>query len=154
MRWQFALGLYELARRDERIFLLWGDVGAGLFTTFRNDFPKRHVNIGICEQATVSFAAGLAAQGFRPVVYTILPFLVERAFEQIKLDVEQMNLPVGIVGHANGQGGPTHEDLNAPVMMELCANIVSHFPENKEEIDGIMRSLDLERPWMLGLREP
>src|SRR6266446_5134020 len=108
MRWTFQLSFYDIMQRDERIILLWGDVGASLFVKHRSDFPKRVVNIGICEQSTVSMAAGMAMEGLRPVVYTIMPFLIERAFEQIKIDVDQQNLPVGLVGHSNGERGPTH----------------------------------------------
>src|SRR5262245_22201925 len=133
MRWTFQLQLYDLAVRDERVVLLWADVGAGLFAKFRADFPSRCLNVGICEQATVSLAAGMADQGLRPVVYSITPFLLERAFEQIKLDVDQQSLPVGLVGHSDGNNGPTHRELDAPVMVGLCRNIRGHFPKTKEE---------------------
>src|SRR5690242_13113158 len=113
MKWEFGLALYDLMKRDERVFLLWSDVGVGIFKKHIADFPNRTLNVGICEQATISMAAGMAMQGFRPIVYSITPFLVERAFEQIKLDVDQMKQPVGIVGHSDASCGPTHIELNA-----------------------------------------
>ncbi len=154
MRWEFQLAFYALMQLDPRIILLWADVGAGLFVKHRADFPKRVINIGICEQATVSMAAGMAMEGLRPVVYTIMPFLIERAFEQIKIDVDQQNLPVGLVGHSNAESGPTHQELNGPVLMGLCKNIKSYFPPDKDQIPNWMRlCLDVNRPWFLGLHE-
>ena len=116
--------------------------------------PDHCINVGICEQATISLAAGMAMEGLRPVVYTILPFLIERAFEQIKLDVNQQCLPVGLVGHSNSEGGPTHQELSAPCLMGLCRNIRSHYPEWKDQLPGIVQAIDFDAPWFLALREP
>jgi len=151
MKWSFQQELHAMMKRDERVLLLWMDVGLGLFKKHREDFPNRCLNTGICEQATVSMAAGMAIQGLRPIVYTILPFLIERAFEQIKIDVDQMKLPVGLVGHSDGNSGPTHQELNAPVLMGLCKNIHSYFPETKEEMATMMQNMNLDEPWMMKL---
>ncbi len=153
MRWEFQLAFYALMQIDPRIVLLWADVGAGLFVKHRADFPKRVINIGICEQATVSMAAGMAMEGLRPVVYTIMPFLIERAFEQIKIDVDQQNLPVGLVGHSNAESGPTHQELNGIVILDLLKNIYAYFPATKDSIPGFFKRLDLDKPWFLGMRE-
>ncbi len=153
MRWKFQLALHDLMKRDNRTVLLWGDVGAGLFKQHMQDFGPRVINVGICEQATVSMAAGMAMEGLRPIVYTIMPFLIERAFEQIKLDVDQQNLPVGLVGYSDGLNGPTHRELSGPALMSLFRNINSQFPSTKEEIAGIVASLDINRPWFIGLHE-
>lgn len=153
MRWTFQLALHARMKADPRSILLWGDVGVGLWKQHRADFPDRVINVGICEQATVSMAAGMAMQGLRPIVYTITPFLIERAFEQIKIDVDQQQLPVGLVGHSNGECGPTHRELNGPVLMGLCKNIHSYFPATKEEVAPMMAAMDIDRPWFLGLHE-
>ena len=153
MRWTFQLELHKLMASDERIVLLWGDVGGGLFKQHRRDFPKRVVNVGICEQATVSMAAGMAMEGLRPIVYTITPFLIERAFEQIKLDVAQQNLPVGLVGYSDGLNGPTHRELDAATLMGLLPNIRGFYPKDKTVIPPIMQHLELDSPWFLCLKE-
>jgi transketolase len=144
--------MHAMMKRDERTFLLFCDVGAGLFKDHRRDFPNRCLNAGLCEQSTISMAAGMALAGFRPIVYSILPFLIERAFEQIKIDVSQMRLPVGIVGHSDGNSGPTHVELNGPIMMGLCENIHSYFPDDIEEMKLVMQRVDLDKPWMLALK--
>lgn len=152
MRWTFALALHELALRDERVFLITGDIGQSMFERFAKDFPKRHLNCGIMEQSMVSFAAGMAMQGFRPIVYTITPFLVERAFEQIKIDVHLMKQPVGLVGYSEPGHGPTHECLDARTLMALCPNIECFYPRTKAAVTAIMADIDLESPWFLNLR--
>jgi len=149
----FQLALYDLARRDERIVLLWGDVGGGLFKAFSHDFPKRCVNVGICEQATVSMAAGMAMAGLRPVVYTITPFLLERAFEQIKLDVVQQELPVLLVGHNSDLAqGPTHRTENVEA---LCAvlGLPLYQPQEKKHVERMLLAAhEIDGPAFLNLR--
>jgi transketolase len=152
MRWTFQLALFDMMQRDERTFLLWGDVGAGLFKQHREKFPNRCLNVGVCEQATVSMAAGMAMQGFRPIVYTITPFLIERAFEQIKIDIDQMNLPVGIVGHSDGNSGPTHQELNAKAMVGLLTHVQGYFPSSDPELSEMMKSLNSDEPWFMALK--
>jgi transketolase len=132
--------------------LIMGDIGGGLFLKFKADLPGQIFNIGVCEQATVSIAAGLAMRGFRPVIYTITPFLIERAFEQIKVDIHLQRIPVGLVGHADTTEGPTHHPLDAKILMGLCPNIRSMFPETKAEARQFMDSLDLDKPWFLCLK--
>lgn len=153
MRWTFQLALYARMKADPRIVLLWGDVGAGLWKAHKLDFPGRVINVGICEQATVSMAAGMAMEGLRPIFYTITPFLIERAFEQIKLDVAQQNLPVGLVGHSNLQGGPTHRELDARALMALLPGINCYFPANKDEVSECVEVVNIDAPWFMALRE-
>jgi len=86
MRKQLVETVESLLKKDERLILLLGDIGV---FGFRNAFaqnPGRVYNIGILEQSTVSLASGLAMAGLIPVVHTIAPFLIERSFEQLKVD--------------------------------------------------------------------
>jgi transketolase len=76
----------EVLAKDERTVLILGDIGVFGFRNAFRRFPDRVFNIGILEQATISLAAGLAFEGFIPVFHSIAPFVVERAFEQLKLD--------------------------------------------------------------------
>ena len=94
MRRKFGKILNNLAEKDKKIILLVGDIGYGIFDDFRKNHPKRFINLGICEQSLIGFAAGLALEGLKPWVYTITPFLIERPFEQIKLDVDQQKANV------------------------------------------------------------
>ena len=151
MRWTFQLALAARMRLEPRLYLIYGDVGGVMFAGIRAEFPGRMLNFGVAEQAMVSFAAGMAIVGWRPVVYTITPFLIERAFEQIKLDVAQMRLPVGLVGHSDGSGGATHNELGAfPVL--LMPEVSTYFPE-KDEIAARVATVDIDQPWAIFLRE-
>lgn len=86
MRRQFVKTVMDVLEKDERVVLLLGDIGVHGFREAFDRFPKRVYNIGILEQASVILAAGLALDGMIPVFHTIAPFMVERAFEQLKID--------------------------------------------------------------------
>ena len=92
LRNAFANLMVETGARDEKIVVIVGDISHGLLKTFRENHPDRYFNIGICEPATVNIAAGLSRVGLIPIVHTIAPFLVERSFEQIKLDFGYQDL--------------------------------------------------------------
>lgn len=142
MRWPFALALHALAKRDKRIVLLIGDVGGGLFKSFEHDYASRFVNLGTAEQSLVGIAAGLALAGMRPVVYTFAPFLIERAFEQIKLDVDGHRAPVLLVGWHDETQGPTHRALDAPAMISLLPHTRGLYPQRKDDIEALIRNPD------------
>ena len=126
MRRKFGKIIYELAKKDRKIVLLVGDIGYGIFDEFRKEFPKRFFNMGICEQSLIGAASGMALEGLKPWVYTITPFLIERPFEQIKLDIDQQNVNVKLVGFADYPTlGPTHSELNGKKIVKLFKNIKS-----------------------------
>ena len=134
MRRIFGKIINELAKKDEKIVLLVGDIGYGIFDDFRKENPKRFFNLGICEQSLIGTASGMSLEGLKPWVYTITPFLIERPFEQLKLDIDQQNVTVNLVGFADyPKLGPTHAETNAKKIMSLFKNIRPHFPKNSEE---------------------
>ncbi len=138
MRRIFGKTMNEIAKKDNKVILLVGDIGYGVFDDFRKNFPNRFINLGICEQSLISVASGMALEGLKPWVYTITPFLIERPFEQIKLDIDQQNVNVKLVGYADYPTlGPTHSELNAKKMMKLFKNIYSFFPKNSKETKSI-----------------
>ena len=97
MRKTFANMMEHMASIDDRLVVLIGDISHYLLKDFELKYPDRFYNVGICEQSIVSMAAGLAMEGLKPVVHTIAPFCVERAYEQIKVDLCYQNLDVTIV---------------------------------------------------------
>ena len=136
MRRKFGKILSSLAAKDKKIVLLVGDTGFGIFDDFRKNHPDRFFNLGICEQSIIGVASGMALEGLKPWVYTITPFLIERPFEQIKLDVDQQNTNVNLVGFADYPNlGPTHAELNAKKLVSLFKNIKSYFPKNSKETE-------------------
>ena len=92
MRKQFVKSASQLLAEDNSRVLLLGDIGVFGFRQAFADFPDRVYNIGILEQATVGMAAGLVMTGMKPIVHTIAPFLIERAYEQLKIDFGYQHL--------------------------------------------------------------
>jgi transketolase len=134
MRRCFGKIITELAERDDKIYVLVGDIGYRIFDEFRDKYPDRFINMGICEQSMIGVSAGMALEGLKPWVYTITPFLIERPFEQVKLDIDQQNVNVKLVGFSDyPKLGPTHTELNGEKMMQLFNNINSYFPKNGDE---------------------
>ena len=140
MRRCFGKTISELAKDDDKIILIVGDIGYRVFDDFRKLYPKRFLNLGICEQSIIGVAAGMALEGLKPWVYTITPFLIERPFEQIKLDIDQQKANVNLVGFADYPTlGPSHSELNAKKLMSLFNNIKSYFPKNSKETNKIVK---------------
>ena len=112
MRNAFINTLYELAKQDNDIFLVTGDLGFGVLTKFWEDMPDQFINAGISEQNMTSVAAGLALEGKKVFTYSIANFPTLRCIEQIRNDVAYHRANVTIVsvgaGFAYGSLGMTH----------------------------------------------
>lgn len=138
MRRAFGKTIVRLAEHDETIVLLTGDVVQNM-DEFVERWPDRFFNLGLCEQTITSMAAGMAIEGLRPVIYTLTPFLLERPFEQVKVDIDEQNLPVMLVGNADyPRHGPTHRALDAKGLVRLFKNIMGYFPRSPEETEKAM----------------
>lgn len=155
MRYEFGKIIVELAEKDPKIYLIVGDIGFAIFDEFRKKFPDRFINIGVCEQSMISLAAGMSLEGLKPYVYTITPFLIERPFEQVKLDINEQNVNVKLVGYADyPTQGPTHSELNAQELMKLFKNIVSYFPKDSEEVRKfVLESYESKKPAFISLKK-
>lgn len=139
MRQQFSKTVLEIMDKDDRVVVLLGDIGVHAFEPVFERYSNRCYNVGICEQAMVGMAAGLAMAGFLPIVHTIEPFLVERAFEQIKDDFGYQGLPGNIVGVDVSQTAPnlgyTHQTPYATEMISRVIGLLAFEPETPEEFD-------------------
>lgn len=154
MRRRFGKLINELAKKDDKIVLLVGDIGYGIFDDFRKENSKKFFNLGICEQSLIGVAAGMSLEGLKPWVYTITPFLIERPFEQIKLDIDQQNVNVNLVGFADyPKLGPTHSELDAKKLMSMFKNIKSYFPKNSLETEtAVFQSYKNNGPNFISLK--
>lgn len=134
MRKAFSKAITELASKNEDIILIVCDVEWD-FEEFKSRFPERYFNFGLTEQATVSVAGGLASQGFIPVVVSIAPFLLERSFEQLKVDIDEDNHKVIFVGYEYGEKhGITHRCINAEYTLKMFKNIKAYFPPYADHV--------------------
>lgn len=127
MRDAFFDEVYEIAKRDVQVIFLTADMGAYSLQRFKKDLPRQYINMGVAEQNMVSVAAGLALEGKRVFIYTIIPFISLRCYEQIKIDLCCMNLPVAIVGVGPGltygSDGPTHHATSDIAIMRVLPEI-------------------------------
>lgn len=145
MRNQFVNELLAHARKDSSIILMTGDLGYSVVEEFRGELPNQFLNMGITEQSTMSYAAGLAKSGFKPFVYSIANFPTFRCLEQIRNDVNFMNLNVSIAavgaGFAYGTAGYSHhlvEDISA---MRALSNLEIYSPCDPMSVSRCVKSI-------------
>ena len=104
--------LYDIALKDKKTVILSADTGALMFKKFKETIPGQFYNVGIAEQNAMSVAAGLAFTGRHVFVFGIANFVTLRCFEQIKIDIVSMKMPVTILasgtGYVYSEDGPTH----------------------------------------------
>jgi transketolase len=119
--------LYEIAKNDKDVVIVSADMGAPSLDKFRKDLSGQFVNIGIAEQNAILISAGLALSGKKVFAYAIAPFITLRCYEQIKIELAAMNLPVTIVGVGAGLGyddsGPTHHTTEDLAIMRVLPNM-------------------------------
>jgi len=153
MRSLFGKWLLDLARKDKDVVLIVGDNGYTTFLKYQEEFPERYFNVGICEQAMIGMAAGMAMDGCKPYVFTIPSFLLERPFEQIKLDIDAQQVNVKLVGYeAYSEFGITHVTLNSAILTSMFRNIRAYFPKTAQEVvRDLQESYELQVPTFVGL---
>ncbi len=145
MRQQFADTMLEVGLEDPNLVVLIGDISHFILQPFARACPGRFYNVGICEPTIVSMAAGLAKMGFSPVVHTIAPFIVERSFEQIKLDFCYQRLGGNLVtvGSAFDYAtlGCTHHCYGDFALMKTLDGAQVTYPSCPVEFDAIFRQV-------------
>lgn len=138
MRNAFAKTINELAGANPEVVMLSGDIGNRLFDEYRKNHPGRFYNCGVAEANMIGVAAGLALCGFRPVAYTITPFITARVIEQIKVDICYYNLPVVIVSVGGGLSyaelGVTHLACDDIALLRLYPNMSVVCPADTAEV--------------------
>ncbi len=137
----FGRTLCALARNDPKIVAISAAMpeGTGL-GDFKEQFPDRFFDVGICEQHAVTFAAGLASQGLRPVVAIYSTFL-QRAYDQIVHDVCLQNLPVTFCldrGGLVGEDGPTHHGSFDLSYLRHIPNMTLMAPKDEPELQSML----------------
>ena len=144
MRNAFAEELTNLAKENESIFLLSGDIGNKLFDKYKENDASRFLNCGVAEQNMMSMSAGMASVGMKPIVYTITSFLTARCWEQIKVDIGYNKLPVIIVGVGGGLSyaelGPTHHSCEDIGLLKLIPNMTILCPGDAYEVRALLRA--------------
>ncbi len=139
----FSRIITELSESDPRLVTIVGDISHGIFKDLRSSQPSKYFNIGICEPGMLGIASGLSAKGLIPVVHTIAPFLIERSFEQIKLDFGYQKLGVNLVSVGGAfdysKLGCTHHSYSDYALLSQLDSCNIFFPGSDNEFETLFR---------------
>ncbi len=152
----FGQTMVRLAEKDDKIVAITAAMpeGTGL-SQFAALYPERFFDVGICEQHAVTFAAGLALEGFKPVAAIYSTFL-QRAYDQVVHDICLQNLPVTFVmdrGGVVGEDGPTHHGVFDLSYLRHIPNMVLMAPADENELQRMLKTA-LEHQGPIALRYP
>lgn len=144
MREQFAASATALLDDDPSVAVVLADISAALFSEAAGRHPQRVINVGIREQLLVDVGAGMALAGMRPVVHTFASFLVERAFEQIKLGFGHQGV-AGVLVSAGASydiagAGRTHQAPADVALLDALPDWSIHVPGHPAELDALLRA--------------
>lgn len=144
MRQQFVATTNELIENNPKVALLLGGISVASFNDNLQKYPNRVFNAGISEQAIVSAASGMAVTGMIPIIHTIAPFLVERAYEQLKLDFGYQRLGGSFVTTGASLDyssfGSTHQCPADIGVLKQIPGMQIIVPGTAEEFDNLFRS--------------
>ena len=142
-RIQFARTAADLVETDASVALVYAEISGQFFGEVEARHPDRVVNVGIREQLLVNVGAGLALTGLRPIVHTFGSFLVERAFEQVKLGFGHQDVGGVLVGSGGSfdiaSGGRTHQTPGDVALVDTLPGIRVHAPSTAREVDVVLR---------------
>jgi len=138
MQKAYLMALYDLAEKDKNVLSLIADSGTGYDELFHRDFPGQFIDFGIAEEHMVAAAAGMAACGKIPFVFTAGAFLAYRSFEFIRDDVCFQRQNVKIVGMGSGLAwstlGPTHHTTEDIGVLRTLPNLTILSPCCPKEV--------------------
>lgn len=131
MRDCFIEGLCQRMRQNQSLFFLCADFGSPKLDKLKKEFSDRFINVGIAEQNLINVATGLALEGFTVYAYAIAPFLVMRAYEQIRINLSLQaqikKININLIGVGTGLSydvsGPTHHCFEDITIMRALPNI-------------------------------
>lgn len=152
----FSKVLTDIGKKDEKVVAITAAMadGTGL-SRFARRFPDRFFDVGIAEEHAMTFAAGLAAGGMKPVFAVYSSFL-QRAFDQTIHDVCLQNLPVVIAvdrGGLVGSDGETHQGVFDLSFLSMIPNLTVMSPKNRWEMADMLR-FAVDFPYPVALRYP
>lgn len=139
----FASTAADLVEQDLSVALVYAEISGQYFGDVQRRHPDRVVNVGIREQLLVNVGAGMAMTGMRPVVHTFGSFLVERAFEQVKLGFSHQDVGGVLVGSGASfdisGGGRTHQSPGDVALLDTLPDWTVHVPGHADEVESAVR---------------
>lgn len=158
MRNTLVKTITTLMERDNRIWILTADVGAGFFEDIKKRFSDRFLNCGIAEQAMIGIAVGLANSGKIPFVYSMTPFVLYRPYEFIRVLVHYDKANVKIIASGRGKDysddhNYSHHGTEDKIVMKSLFNIKGCWPKTKKEIPAILKeAVKTEGPYYINVK--
>jgi transketolase len=144
MRQRFVRVAGELLDTDPRVAVLLADITADEFDAARDRHPDRVVNVGIREQLLISAASGMALAGMRPIAHTFASFLVERPFEQIKVDLNHQGAGAVLVSSGASfdysSSGRTHQAPGDVALLGTLPGWTVHVPGHPDEAERMLHA--------------
>ena len=146
MRNRFARELELIMKNNKETFILTGDLGFSVLDNLKREFPERYIDIGLSEQSMLGVAAGMAITGKNVFVYSIIPFLIYRPFEQLRDDICFQNIPVRLVGVGTGfsysDAGFTHHSIEDYGILMGLPNLTILSPSDPLEVSVLMENIN------------
>ncbi|WP_216590655.1 transketolase family protein [Streptomyces brasiliscabiei] len=143
MRDRLAPVVSRLLDEDPRVAVVLAEIGRDGFTEASRRHPDRVLNVGIREQLLIGAGAGLALAGMRPVLHTFASFLVERPFEQVKLDLGHQDVGAVLVSAAASYdwpaGGFTHMAPGDVALLDTLDGWTVQVPGHPDEAETLLR---------------
>ncbi|MCO8275366.1 transketolase [Actinoplanes sp. TRM 88003] len=143
MRESFIATTTELLDEDPRTALVLADISAESFAPARHRHPERVLNVGIREQLMASVAGGLALTGMRPYLHSYAPFAVDRAYEQLKLDLGHQDAGAVVVtiggSYDASEEGYTHQSPGDVALLDTLEGWTIHVPGHHDEVPDMLR---------------
>lgn len=150
MRKAFPRFILNNLKKDKRIFVLLGDIGVHGFKDVFKKYKNNILNFGVLEQTMISFAAGLSLEKKIPFVHTIAPFMVNRALEQIKIDLCYQNLNVNIISTGASLDyaalGSTHHCPDDIAILNSLPNMKIYIPGSENEFLDLLKNYKKKGP--------
>jgi transketolase len=145
MRKEFSSTIENIALERPDLVFLTGDLGFMALENVKKTMDSRFLNTGVCEANMVNVAAAMAYEGLTPICYSIAPFLVFRACEQIRINVALHNMNVKIVGNGGGYGygimGATHHCIEDLGLLSSFQNMRCIVPAFNEEVPELVQEM-------------
>jgi len=143
MRDAFLSTVDQVLDEDPRVAVVLADISAGALRDAHARHPRRVINVGIREQAMIGVAGGLALAGMRPVVHTFPTFLVERPYEQVKLDLAHQGVGAVLVSWGGSYdmatAGRTHQSPGDVALLDTIPGWTVHVPGHPDEAVALLR---------------
>jgi transketolase len=151
MRNTAAKEITKYCKENKDGFLIAGDAGFGVWDDFQKELTTQYINPGINEQATIGLASGMALSGHKVFYYNIIPFVLMRCYEQVRLDICYQELPVILIGIGSGityaPAGATHYSIEDIQLAKTMPNLNIISPSDPIQVQkAVQYAINSKKP--------